>query len=214
MKVFYVTIILLVFSSVYNIDYEQLSLNNPYVLKNIDGDLKFYKISLRDSAIIPNEIKVETQCIESQDPSSSTIGILNEPFKSRNYNKAKKVILGQSIILDTEFIQSALYKNQYIYIAVYCEKCAYKINILPSGDISSNKNFIQIPTLRSLSNINNNFTTNNTRINMYSANGVSALMAAFVMIFISVIACLIMMNIYVHNTALVEQPLKLGRIEA
>ena len=104
MKAFYVTIILLVFSSVYNIDYEQLSLNNPYTLKNIDGDLKFYKISLRDSAIIPYEIKVETQCIESKDPSSSTIGILNEPFKSRNYNKAKKAILGQSIILDAEFI--------------------------------------------------------------------------------------------------------------
>ena len=43
--------------------------------------------------------------------------------------------------------------------------------MLPSGDISSNKNFIQIPTLR---------------INMYSANGVNALMAGFVMIFISV----------------------------
>lgn len=58
--------------------------------------------------------------------------------------------------------------------------------MLPSGDISSNKNFIQIPTLRSLSSVNNNFTTNNTRINMYSANGVNALITGFVMIFISV----------------------------
>ena len=52
------------------------------------------------------------------------------------------------------------------------------------------------------------------RMDMYSANGVSGLIVAFFMIFVSVIACIIMMKIYVHNTALVEQPLKLGRVEA
>ena len=53
-----------------------------------------------------------------------------------------------------------------------------------------------------------------TRLYVYSANGISSLMVGFFMIFVSVIACIIMMNIYVHNTALVEQPLKLGRVEA
>ena len=52
------------------------------------------------------------------------------------------------------------------------------------------------------------------RLAMYAANGVSGLAVAFFMIFVSVIACIIMMKIYVHNTALVEQPLKLGRVEA
>ena len=53
-----------------------------------------------------------------------------------------------------------------------------------------------------------------TRLYVYSANGISSLMVGFFMVFVSVIACIIMMNIYVHNTALVEQPLKLGRVEA
>jgi len=42
----------------------------------------------------------------------------------------------------------------------------------------------------------------------------TALIVAFIMVFVSLIGCIIMMKIYVHNTALVEQPLKLGRIEA
>ncbi len=49
---------------------------------------------------------------------------------------------------------------------------------------------------------------------MFSANGISGLIVAFILIFISVIGCIIMMNIYVHTNALVEQPLKLGRVEA
>ena len=213
MKVYFVTIILLLFSSVHNIEFEKLSLNTPYTLKTSDEELNYYQISLKDSAVIPNEIKVETQIIESKNPSSSTIGILNERFKSKNYNKAKKALLGQPIILDSEFIHSAIHKGENIYLAVYCEKCVYKINMFASGDISLNKNFIQMPPIRKLVEeepLNNN----NTRINMYSANGVSGLMVGFIMIFISILACIIMMNIYVHNTALVEQPLKLGRIEA
>ena len=53
-----------------------------------------------------------------------------------------------------------------------------------------------------------------TRMNLYIANGISGLIVALFMIFVSAIACIIMMKIYVHNTALVEQPLKLGRFEA
>ena len=72
-----------------------------------------------------------------------------------------------------------------------------------------------MPELRKLEEISlsqNNDTI--TRLYVYSANGISSLMVGFFMIFVSVIACIIMMNIYVHNTALVEQPLKLGRVEA
>ena len=92
----------------------------------------------------------------------------------------------------------------------------YNINIIPLNDKSISKNYlVQMPELRKLEETSlsqNNDTI--TRLYVYSANGVSSLMVGFFMIFVSVIACIIMMNIYVHNTALVEQPLKLGRVEA
>ena len=214
MKALFVTIIILVFSTIYNIQYGKLYLNTPYTLNSSDKDLQYYQISLKDSINIPNEIKVETQVFQTQDPSTSTIGILDEPFKTRNYNKVKKAVLGQPIILDYEFILSVINKDQNIYLVIYCENCSYKINVLSS--FNSNKNFIQMPPLRNLQELQYDFKNDsyNVRITMYSANGLSGLIVAFIMIFISVIACIIMMNIYVHNTALVEQPLKLGRVEA
>ena len=79
----------------------------------------------------------------------------------------------------------------------------------------------KIPNVRTLAEENNALETNITEVNntqtrmeFYSADGVSALFVAFIMIFVSLIGCEIMMNIYVHSTALVEQPLKLGKIEA
>ena len=79
----------------------------------------------------------------------------------------------------------------------------------------------KIPNVRTLAEENNPLfpnisELNNTQVRMefYSADGVSALFVAFMMIFVSLIGCEIMMNIYVHTTALVEQPLKLGKIEA
>ena len=79
--------------------------------------------------------------------------------------------------------------------------------------MKSVKNFVQIPRIRNLVE-ETQYNNTETRMNFYGADGVSALMVAFIMIFVSIIGCIIMMNIYVHNTALVEQPLKLGRIEA
>ena len=79
------------------------------------------------------------------------------------------------------------------------------------------KNYIQNIPLRGLNeqvNIKEDVNMTEVRLAMYAANGVSGLAVAFFMIFVSVIACIIMMKIYVHNTALVEQPLKLGRVEA
>ena len=48
----------------------------------------------------------------------------------------------------------------------------------------------------------------------YSANGLSGMLIAFLIIFVVAISSIIMMKIYVHTTPLVEQPLKFGRIEA
>ena len=91
--------------------------------------------------------------------------------------------------------------------------------MIPSGEHVENKNFIQSQPLRRLIDDNINVieqqkNDNITRLYVYSANGLSGLMTGFFMVIVTIIACVIMMKIYVHNTALVEQPLKLGRIEA
>ena len=77
------------------------------------------------------------------------------------------------------------------------------------------KKFVQIPTLRNLTqDILVEKEMNETRIDFYAGDGLSALLVALIMIFVSLIGCGIMMNIYVHTNALVEQPLKLGKVEA
>ena len=218
MKAYIAMLIFLLFSSVFNFKYELLSLNKPYFLQTGEKKLQFYQISLKDINPLPSQIKIETQILQSENPSSATIGIHHEPFIKRNFKQITKEVLGNPLIIDSEFIKSSIKESQNIYVAIYCENCAYKINMIPSGELILPKTFLQNAPLRGLVEQDNLFleqkNDNFTRMDMFSANGLSGLIVAFFMIFVSVIACIIMMKIYVHNTALVEQPLKLGRVEA
>ena len=218
MQTYFIFLISLLLSSIYTFNYEQISLNKSYTFKTEDKPLQFYQISLKDLKTIPNEIKIDTQILDSKNPSSSTIGIHYHPFKKSNINQIKKELLGKQLIINEEFIKSVMTEEQKVFIAIFCEKCAFKLNTISSGELALEKNFIQNGPLRGLieqNNILNEQINNNyTRINVFRGNGISGLIVAFFMIFVSVIACIIMMNIYVHNTALVEQPLKLGRVEA
>ena len=193
-------------------------MNTPLTMKSDTHSLNFYQFSLNDIKTLPNEIKIETQIINSKNPSTSTIGVHYQPFKKSNFNQIKKEVLGKPFILDSEFIKSAIKERQKIYFGIYCENCVYKVNIIPSGEHAENKKFILTPPLRKLIDQGEglNVPQNNTQTRMavYSANGISGLIVALFMVFVTVIACIIMMNTYVHNSALVEQPLKLGRVEA
>ena len=216
MKVYIVILISLLFSNVFNFKYGELTLNTPHTLKSGDK-LEYFQISLKGIQSVPNEIRIESQIFETKNPTSTTIGVHYQQFKKRNFNQIRKEVLGKPIILDSEFIRAAIREGQKIYLAIYCENCIYKINMIPSGQLILPKSFVQNPPLRGLIEQGNEFSEgkNTTlRMDMFSANGVSGLIVAFFMIFVSVIACIIMMKIYVHNTALVEQPLKLGRVEA
>ena len=216
MKVYIVIFISLLFSNVFNFKYGELTLKTPHTLKSGDK-LEYFQISLKGIQTLPNEIRIESQIFETKNPTSTTIGVHYQQFKKRNFNQIRKEVLGKPIILDSEFIRAAIREGQKIYLAIYCENCIYKINMIPSGELILPKAFVQNPPLRGLIEQGNEFSEgkNTTlRMDMFSANGVSGLIVAFFMIFVSVIACIIMMKIYVHNTALVEQPLKLGRVEA
>ena len=215
MKVYLLIIISLLFSLSYNLEYAQITLNNPYTFKSGDKNLQFFQLSLKDIKSFPNEIRIETQILDCKNPSEATIGVHYQEFNKKNFDKIKKEFIGKYLILDAEFIKMALRHEQKIYIAIYCENCAYKINMIPSGELALPKNYLNVP-LRGLIEQGNANAQNTTdmRMAMYAANGISGLIVALFMIFVSAIACIIMMKIYVHNTALVEQPLKLGRVEA
>ena len=204
---------LLVFN-IFCFEYKELSMNEVNNFENKDEELKYFKVPLKNSELIPSEIKIETSS-----SSEGVIGVHYEPFKLKNYEKILKADLGKPIILDSEFIKSALEKDDKIYLTVFCEKCEYKLKVLPGGEMKPITNFVQAPPIRKLAQegapLQEGETPSQTdRIYFFIADGISALFVAFIMIFVSLIGCIIMMNIYVHNTALVEQPLKLGRIEA
>jgi len=211
------TYLLLFFTSLLslslNMNTIELSYNNPYNFKSDNKELNFFKFSLKNSGPIPNEIKIETEIINNNKLSEGTVGVYFDQIKMHNYKNLVKSELGKTIILDSEFIKKCLEKDGQIYLAIFSEKCEYKINIVPIGENNLKKSFVQVPTVRRL--VEENLSELNlTRLEFYSADGVSALMVAFLLIFVSIIACIIMMNIYVHTTSLVEQPLKLGRVES
>ena len=204
---------LLVFN-IFCFEYKELAMNEVNNFGNNDEELRYFKVPLKNSELIPSEIKIETSST-----SEGMVGVHYEPFKMKNYENILKAELGKQIILNTEFIKSALEKGDQIYLTVFCEKCEYKLKVLPGGEMKPITNFVQAPQVRKLAQegaplLGDLEPSPNNRIYFFIADGISALFVAFIMIFVSLIGCLIMMNIYVHNTALVEQPLKLGRIEA
>ena len=219
MKSFFLILWAFLFSNIITIEYKELAMNKLYNIETKGEELSYFKISLKNLKVIPNEITIQTDLLNSNTSLSPVLGVHYEPIKLKNYKELLKTKLGEPIKLTNEFIKSSLQRDHDIYLTILSKNSKYSINILPAGDIKLDKNFIQIPFIRNLfeeNNIANNTDYNNTdtRLDFYSGDGLSALIVAFIMIFVSLIGCGIMMNIYVHTTALVEQPLKLGRIEA
>ena len=220
MKSFFIILGTLLFSSIITIEYTELAMNKLYNIETKGEELNYFRISLKNLKVIPNEITIQTDLLNSNPSLSPVLGVYYEPIKLKNYKELLKTKLGEPLKLTNEFIKSSLERDHEIYLTIFSKNSKYSINILPIGDIKLQNNFIQIPFIRSLFEENNigsnNTDTNNTdtRLDFYGGDGLSALIVAFIMIFVSLIGCGIMMNIYVHTTALVEQPLKLGRIEA
>ena len=218
MKVYQIILIFILFSAISNLEYGRLSINGSYTLKSDEESLHLYHIPLTQTKYLPSEIKLETKIIESKNPSSATVGFHYEPFSKNNYDKIKKEVLGKTVILDSEFIQSALDSRKSIFLGIYCENCVYKLYVKPSGLFTTNINFVQTQPLRKLEvpDVTDKpapDTKPDERIDVFSANGICGIFVAFFIIFVCAITCIIMMKIYVHGSALVEQPLKFGRIE-
>ena len=217
MKAIFIILSSLLLTNILTLDYTHLTMNKVYDVETKGEEFSYFKFSLKNLTTIPDKIIIETIILKAEKEPSPIIGIYYEPIKMKNYKNLLKTELGKPIILDSEFIKSALERKSEIFFTIFSKNAQYKLNILPSGDLKATTNFVKI-TVRNLAEENNNTNPDlksiENRLAFYSGDGISALIVAFIMVFVSLIGCIIMMKIYVHNTALVEQPLKLGRIEA
>ncbi len=219
MKVIFFILSSFLLTNIFAVQYNLLSMNKIYDVQTQQEGFSFFKFSLKNLTVIPNEIAIETIVLKTDNLTKPVIGVYYEQIKKMNYKHLLKAPLGQPLILDAQFIKTALQRKSKIFFTIFSKNAEYKINIVPKGDIKATTNFVQIPIRGLAEEMNNTFqlrddiNTSTTRLAFYSGDGLGALMASLIMVFVTLIGCLIMMNIYVHNTALVEQPLKLGRVE-
>ena len=108
MKSIFIILNILLFSNILSFKYKELSLNKVYNIEQDDEELNYFKFSLQNLKIIPNEITIETELINKKESSYPIIGVHYEPIKLKNYKNLLKAELGKQIILKNEFIKSAL----------------------------------------------------------------------------------------------------------
>lgn len=183
----------------------QLTQNIPLDDSIIGESIKYYTIPIeRDLNGIPKDISISSQLISTQNSQVTPIIVVSKkPFPNtdkKNHQICGKV--GETCTIPYSFINKP--GNENANIAVYCENCQYRLNVAFNQAINMQRNLVE----ESVSEDDGS-----ARVNYFAADGVAALSVAFLMIFVCVIACVIMMDIYVHNTQLVEQPMKLGRVE-
>ena len=186
--------------------------NNSYFGEIFGESINFYNIKVLNLI----SIKLET-LITSLNITSKTRPMIIASYEPFSIDNNSSIYfwneLGLPLEINSTFFNKS--KNKEIYIAVFCDNCKYKLNIV--GYNNNLKKFLyekEKDKIRNLNEIKNiTYNSTNVRMDFYSGDGLSALILSLIMIFISLIGCNIMMTIYVHNTQLVEQPLKLGRIE-
>ena len=198
------------FSFIFSLKSIPLYHNISYLGEIIGESINFYNIKISNLT----SIRLET-LILSENYTSKTRPLIvanyeqfSKESNSSNYLWNK---LGLHLDINRTFLNKS--KNNEIYIAVFCENCHYELKAVC---FNNNFNLFKKETreIRILNEVKNiTYNSSNVRMDFYSADGLGALIVTFIMIFVSLVGCHIMMNIYVHNTQLVEQPLKLGKIE-
>jgi hypothetical protein len=188
MKVIFFAISLILITNILSMKYTDLSMNRVYDVVTKNEEFNYFKFSLKNLTVIPSEITIETTILKSDNITSPIIGVFYEPIRMRNYKNLVKSKLGQPVILNSLFIKSALQRKGEIYMAIYSKNSAYKINILPMGNLQATKHFVQIPIRGLAEETNNTITFNDVPLNstenrmaFYSGDGIGALMSSFIM---------------------------------
>ena len=202
-------------TSLKNVTFTTLQNNIPSENTITGESINYYTVPISlDASGVPQDIQISSTLLSSN-VSNNLVPIVVSSFKPLpNKDKNSQKLLGEvgtQALIDSTFLQKSI--NQKLYIAVFGQNCRYQI----TATYLNTKTVLLAQPLRSLAEEGLKEVTNTTeqeRRDFIRADGISALVVAFILIFVSIIACVIMMKSYVHTTALVEKPLKLGRVEA
>ena len=193
-----------------------------------EESINYFTISIeKDANDVPKEIQIKSTLLSSN-KENTLVPIVVASYKPLpNSDKDSQILLGgigEEVKIDSNFISKA--SKSEIYVGVFGQSCIYEIkatilntttNVLLVSSTptpASTQKSTPTPTSRPLRSLLQEGNSTDARLDFYRADGISALMVAFILIFVSIIACIIMMNTYVHTSALVEKPLKLGKVEA
>lgn len=176
---------------------------NHFADSIIGESMKYYTIPIeRDINGIAKDVLITSTLINSNPTGVAPIIVASKrPFPNadkRNQQLCGKI--GVPCTLTSSFINKST--NQNVNIAVFCQDCQYSFDVKFTPAAKTLRNLEEEPVV-----------DESVRLNYFSGDGISALSVAFLIIFVTIIACVIMMDIYVHYNPLVEQPLKLGRVE-
>ena len=160
------------------------------------------------------DVIIESQITQKNNEQSPVLLVSQKPLP--NSDKQSHLLcegfgVENTCRIPADFIRRS--SNHKVNIALFCKECEYsiKLSFVPSEPKSTgfrqlNSNLI-LGTGRKLQD------ESTSKRNKFNADGLGALFIAFVIIFVVIAACNIMMNIYVHTSKLVDQPLKLGRVD-
>lgn len=201
-------------TSLKNVTFTTLQNNIPSENTITGESINYYTVPISlDASGVPQDIQISSTLLSSN-VSNNLVPIVVSSFKPLpNKDKNSQKLLGEvgtQALIDSTFLQKSI--NQKLYIAVFGQNCRYQI----TATYLNTKTVLLAQPLRSLAEegLKEAYNDTKTRNDFIRADGISALVVAFILIFVSIIACDIMMKSYVHTTALVEKPLKLGRVEA
>ena len=96
------------FSLIINIEYTELDMNKIYNIETKGEELSYFNITLKNLKVIPNEIIIQTDLVNSNSSLSSILGVHYESIKLKIYKELIKAKLGKPLKLTNEFIKSSL----------------------------------------------------------------------------------------------------------
>ncbi len=185
-----------------------------------DNQIKYYHLPIqRDHESKIKGIKItSTLTKESNSKEKKVPIIIVSSQKLPNKNKESQWICGkigkEECKIPNEFFKDT--NNQKVNIGIFCNECSYEFKInyeenekINKDETSHSQNefrkLIALPQLK----MSLQQEEKGQRI---GGHGIAALIILFIFVITVVIACYVMMQIFV-NTKLINYPLKLGRVE-
>lgn len=209
----------LLFSQVFCGNFFYIKKEREYTVNTDKSGLAFFEVPLeRNEKGRAKQVAIYTKLNSNLSQIKPVLIVSKERLPNTN---VKSQILCENFALNKctipgKFIESS--ENQKVNIGVFCKNCNFNIQVDFEPKIKKNRKLSENMLLQTnkapVLNANLNKLPDDEQLNFMMADGVSALIIGLLFVFVCYVASHTMMNIYVHKQKLVEEPLKLGRVEA